>query len=168
MLENKQQYATAIHHSDQFIEAAAKVRDAWIKTAEMHLQIPGRQWGVRLKDTWARKIDKWEQRREEIQQDFLTKIKKIANEATDSIEKFREIGATLMREKKYDAGASLSGAYGKIITAQRALPTSLPEERLSTEAAIRLEVGLESLRAAMLQAELKYQTMLQAELEHFK
>ena len=160
MLEEKQQYAVAIHYSDQFLEAATQARNAWISTADMYQQIPGRHWGVRLQDTWARKIDEWQQRRQEIQQDFLKQIKKITSEATASIEKFQEIGATLMREKKYDEGASLSDAYGKIITAQRTLPTSLPEDRLSTETAIRLELGLESLKAAMLQAELKHQVMV--------
>lgn len=159
-LEEKQQYAVAIYHSDQFIEAAAQVRNAWIKTAEMHQQIPGRQWGARLKDTWASKVDEWQQRREEVQQDFLRQIGKIDSEATASIEKFQGIGAALMQAKKYNEGASLSGAYGKIITAQRALPTPLPEEKLSMAAAIKLELGLESIKAAMLQAELKHQVMI--------
>ncbi len=159
-LEEGQYYAAAMHLGDQFIEAAIQVRDAWIETAAMYQRIPGRQWGIRLKETWARKVDECQQQQEEIQQDFLKQVEKIASEATASITKFRKIGAALMQEKKYSEAARLSDAYEKIIIAQRALPSPLPKERLSMVGAINLELGLESLKTAMFQAELRHHTMI--------
>lgn len=160
----------ALHYGRAFDLAAAQVAEAWLQTAALHARIPGRHWGVQLKDTWAEEAKACRECQHNRVQDLLNETKTVSDAAKVIIQNLKKQCDTLLKSGRYDDNAELSHAYKKIVAVQQAADVAQKEiedilkaqpKKSSTgkisfydpKSILPLEIAMEALKVTMQEAE---------------
>lgn len=125
---------------------AYQATEAWIKTAEMHQDTPGRKWGIRLKNKWADNANKWQQRSNEMLQEIYSQASQLSTKGQETIANIKQRCDMLNNKKAYDTAYQLSAAYEKIIDTENALTFFLQNtEEKNRNNLLLLNIAMESV-----------------------